>query len=417
MYQNYNGHYNRGLLRAQVGDDNRAIEDFDFVLKVEPDNMMAIFNRGLLRDKTGDYSGAIEDYTAVIDEYPNFLTGYQYRAQARRKIGDLRGADEDEFKVLKAQLDAQNGKTSQKQTASADDKARKKSDKNMNNYRKIIVADSEDETTKYKTDYRGRVQDRNVTILPQPMFALTYYEKGEEVKRQINYSKYIDDLNNRHVLPLRLLITNNETSLTEEQVKLHFASIDEVTEKIVKDPDNVMHYYARATDFYLVQDFDNALSDLDAAIECDSTFFPAYFMRALIHYKQLEYRKRDTEAEYEMKVDDNSQQQVRVLDYAAIRRDLDEVIRLAPDFTYAYYNRGNILAVMKDYHAALVDYNKAIELDSRFSDAYYNRGLTNVFLGNNRQGIQDLSKAGELGIFSAYSVIKRFTSVTETKDK
>lgn len=414
---NFIGHYNRGLLRAQVGDDNRAIEDFDFVLKVEPDNMMAIFNRGLLRDKTGDYSGAIEDYTAVIDEYPNFLTGYQYRAQARRKIGDLRGADEDEFKVLKAQLDAQNGKTSQKQTASADDKTRKKSDKNMNNYRKIIVADSEDETTKYKTDYRGRVQDRNVTILPQPMFALTYYEKGEEVKRQINYSKYIDDLNNRHVLPLRLLITNNETSLTEEQVKLHFASIDEVTEKIVKDPDNVVHYYARATDFYLVQDFDNALSDLDAAIECDSTFFPAYFMRALIHYKQLEYRKRDTEAEYEMKVDNNSQQQVRVLDYAAIRRDLDEVIRLAPDFTYAYYNRGNILAVMKDYHAALVDYNKAIELDSRFSDAYYNRGLTNVFLGNNRQGIQDLSKAGELGIFSAYSVIKRFTSVTETKDK
>lgn len=83
---NFIGHYNRGLLRAQVGDDNRAIEDFDFVLKVEPDNMMAIFNRGLLRDKTGDYSGAMEDYTAVIDEYPNFLTGYQYRAQARRKI-------------------------------------------------------------------------------------------------------------------------------------------------------------------------------------------------------------------------------------------------------------------------------------------------------------------------------------------
>ena len=30
---NFSGHYNRGLLRAQVGDDNRAIEDFDFVLK------------------------------------------------------------------------------------------------------------------------------------------------------------------------------------------------------------------------------------------------------------------------------------------------------------------------------------------------------------------------------------------------
>ena len=48
-------HYNRGLLRAQVGDDNRAIEDFDFVLKMEPDNMMATFNRGLLRAQTDVY--------------------------------------------------------------------------------------------------------------------------------------------------------------------------------------------------------------------------------------------------------------------------------------------------------------------------------------------------------------------------
>ena len=40
---NFLGHYNRGLLRAQVGDDNRAIEDFDFVLKMEPDNMIGNF--------------------------------------------------------------------------------------------------------------------------------------------------------------------------------------------------------------------------------------------------------------------------------------------------------------------------------------------------------------------------------------
>ena len=60
------------MLRAQVGDDNRAIEDFDFVLKMEPDNLMARFNRGLLRDRTGDYPGAIEDYSAVLEEYPNF---------------------------------------------------------------------------------------------------------------------------------------------------------------------------------------------------------------------------------------------------------------------------------------------------------------------------------------------------------
>lgn len=406
---NFIGHYNRGLLRAQVGDDNRAIEDFDFVLSVEPDNMMATFNRGLLRDKTGDYQGAVNDFSAVLDEYPNFLAGYQYRAQVLRKMGELHRAEADEFKVLKAQLDAQNG-VKKTQTASAD-KTRKKSDKNMNNYRKIIVADNEEEESKYKTDYRGRVQDKNITILPQPMYVLSYYERQEEVKRQVNFSKYIDDLNNRHVLPQRLLITNTEASLTEQQVKQHFAAIDEESAAIMNDPDNALHYYRRALDFYLVQDFDSALKDLDDAIERDSTFFPAYFTRAVVHYKQIEYRKRDVG--YEIEDLNDKRPQVRGIDYAVIRDDLDKVISLAPDFVYAYYNRANILVSMKDYRGALVDYNKAIELDSRFSDAYYNRGLTNIFLGNNRQGIQDLSKAGELGIFAAYNVIKRFTTPAE----
>lgn len=83
---------------------------------------------------------------------------------------------------------------------------------------------------------------------------------------------------------------------------------------------------------------------------------------------------------------------------------------MAPDFVYAYYNRANILTIMKDYRGAIADYNKVLEIEPNMADAYFNRGLTHVFLGNNRLGIQDLSKAGELGLFSAYNIIKRFTA-------
>ena len=81
-----------------------------------------------------------------------------------------------------------------------------------------------------------------------------------------------------------------------------------------------------------------------------------------------------------------------------------------PDFVYAYYNRGNLLSVLKDYRSAIIDYSKAIDLNKDFAEAYFNRGLTYIFLGNNKKGIADLSKAGELGIVSAYNIIKRFTS-------
>ena len=104
---------------------------------------------------------------------------------------------------------------------------------------------------------------------------------------------------------------------------------------------------------------------------------------------------------------------VKAADPELVKRDLDKVIELAPDFVFAYYNRGNILAALKDYRAAIVDYDRALELDPNLAEAYYNRGLTHIFLGNNRQGVQDLSKAGELGLYSAYNIIKRFTERTE----
>lgn len=416
---NFIGHYNRGLLRARVGDDNRAIEDFDFVIQMEPDNMMAVFNRGLLRAQTGDYRGAIQDYTTVINQYPNFLAGYYQRSEARRKIGDKKGAEQDEFKVMKAQIDKQNGVTNKDVAQNKDEtdgsedgeKTRKKSDKNMNNYRKIVIADDSEAEQRYTSDYRGRVQDKNVNITLEPMFALTYYEKMSDVKRSVNFHKYIEDLNRTGILSKRLRITNMEAPLTEEQVKFHFALIDTHTSAIVADEKSASKRFARAIDFYLVQDFSSAVADLTQTILLDGDFFPAYFMRALIRCKQLEYQKAEQAAETNIPGD--KRKEITAVDYEVVRKDLDKVINLAPDFVYAYYNRANVSAMLKDYRAAIADYDKAIELNPDFADAYFNRGLTHIFLGNNKLGISDLSKAGELGIVSAYNVIKRFTDQTE----
>ncbi len=424
---NFIGHYNRGLLRAQVGDDNRAIEDFDFVLTMEPNNMMATFNRGLLRAQTGDYRGAIKDYSTVINEYPNFLAGYHYRSEAYRKTGDRKNAELDEFKVMKAQLEKRNNpQGSNKATADNKDgkegegeeqqdgnKTRKKSDKNMDNYRKIVIADDSEAPQQYKNDYRGRVQDRNVNIRMEPMYALSYYEKMSEVMRLVHYHKFIDDLNRTNVLPKRLRITNMESPLTEEQVKYHFELTDKHTADIVADPQNARKRFARALDFYLVQDFANSVDDLTQTILIDDTFFPAYFMRSLVRYKQLEYRRSEENLIATSGGSVPTKTEVTAVDYEIIRADLDKVISLAPDFVYAYYNRANIAAMLKNYRAAIADYDKAISMNPEFADAYYNRGLTQIYLGNNKQGIADLSKAGELGIVSAYNIIKRFTELPE----
>jgi tetratricopeptide (TPR) repeat protein len=72
-----------------------------------------------------------------------------------------------------------------------------------------------------------------------------------------------------------------------------------------------------------------------------------------------------------------------------------------------WYNRANLLAHQKDYQAAVVNYTKAIELEDDFSEAYFNRALTYLLLNQRDKAIADLSKAGELGIYKAYSILKK----------
>ena len=79
-----------------------------------------------------------------------------------------------------------------------------------------------------------------------------------------------------------------------------------------------------------------------------------------------------------------------------------------PDFAQGFFNRGNVLVKLNDFKSAVVDYSEAIGIDDKFAEAYFNRGLAYLYLGNTDRAIADLSKAGELGIFSAYNVIKRY---------
>ena len=408
------GRYNRGLLRAQVGDDNRAIEDFNVVIEYEPDNTMAVFNRALLLMQTGDLKGAEADLDRVLDEYPKFLYGYQCRADVRRKQGRLKEAEQDEFVVLRAQMEEQNRLLTGNNGSTGDEEeedrnTRKESDKNIKKYRRLVVADDAVSDNEFSSAYRGKVQNRNVYVSLQPLFALTYYNKVSEVGNIIHYHRYLEAVKRTKQLPLPLLVTASEQALDEEQIAFHFADIDAQTAKFMAESEEAIHYFARGLDFYLVQDLEAAINDFTQAIITDGTLWLSYYARAVVRYKQVEMDRADGNAEQHVAVaPEDFMVDARLNDYQLVLADLNKAADLAPDFAYTYYNRGNVLSQLKDYRAAIVSYNEAIELEPNLAEAYYNRGLTYIFLGENARGVADLSKAGELGLYSAYNLIKRF---------
>ena len=189
-------------------------------------------------------------------------------------------------------------------------------------------------------------------------------------------------------------------------VNQHFAQISNLSHQIdlleqMAQPGSTNNdllcasYIARAFEFALVQDYSSALDDVTRAILMNGELYFAYFCRANWRYKYLEYKRAVGEP-------------TDKADFELMMRDYDYVINHLPDFSFAYYNKANMLCIQQDFKAAISYYTQAITADSDFAEAYFNRGLTYIYIGENQKGIADLSKAGELGVYQAYNLISRF---------
>lgn len=422
--------FNRGLLRAQVADNNSAISDFDKVIEFEPENMMAYLNRAMLYNEIGDKSGALSDLNIVLEEHPEFFTGYYMRSQLKRELNDLRGAERD-YTLARAeeskarQIASENPEPFNQSPEQGEEKdTRERADQDLEKFNLLVVADSEEsEKSKYQRQTRGRVQNVNAPIEPEPRFVLSYYERDIEVRRPVYYSAVMDEVNRTQDLTWLLKMTNKDAPLNEFQVESHFRSIDQYSARIEHAPLDASLYFARGMDFMLIQDYENALKDMKRASELNSDMLLAHFAWAVIRSKQIEYEQLQSES---LMMDRSSiidlpqssptgmvgkarlpEISTKSIEYEEILRVYEKIIQLNPDFIFAYYNRAEIFSLEKDYRAAIADYTKALEIEPQFAEAYFNRGISRLSIGEAREGLDDLRKAGELGIVQSYSIIKR----------
>ena len=405
---NYLGHYNRGLLRMQVGENNLAIKDFDFVLKKEPNDRLALFNRATLSELTGNYRAAIRDYTTVLKQYPDFTTGYEKRALCYRRIGDTHHAIQDERKVVIAQLDDAFGSHKRKRNKYT----RKQKEQNIDDYQKLVVDNNEDNLAKfYSSDYRGRVQNRDVAVELQPSFVMTYNSAANGLSGQINYATFVEKINQNHFLPHKLSLATRETpseasELKEEQSeRAHFAN------NLKKNPQDEHFRFAYSLYLTFQRDFSESLSQLDSLLRKSPDNLGALFLRSSVRIRVADMKQLE-KSEKKQTLQGTETDASKLLLQAA-QTDLQQAIGIDSTCAFLYYNLGYVNAKMKDYPAAIQNFTKAISLKTDLAEAYYNRGLVQIDLQNFQAGFDDLSKSGELGLYSAYSLIKHFRKVQQ----
>ena len=397
-----------------MGDNNKAISDFDFVLKANPSNFMALYNRALLHMRTGQYREAVKDFTAILKKYPEFEAGYMARGEAKRRMGDLRGGDADYERAMAifrrnkshestfnpAEIEATAAIKKAEQRALTGKDEPETAEEIINRFNTLLtVVDQDPVKPEYANRQRGHVQNDNIEVEPLPMFSLSYYAQDNQLNNDTYYMREIQDANDSRLLPGHLTLINGEPQLNEDVIKSHFADIEYYNSLLSSDKPRSIDYFARGLDHLLVKNPAAAISDADAAIASSPTLMLAYMLRASARYMQYRMAQARDENDPEMLAqapDAKSMAMLRqredVSTLGLMFADLEEVIKLSPKNAYAHYNKGY-----------------AIELKPDLAQAYYNRGLIYLRMGNKTLGIADLSKAGELGVLPSYNILKRMS--------
>lgn len=395
--------FNRALLRNEVGDYHTAIIDLDKILTLDPNMSEAIYQRGIINAHLGNNLEAIDDFTTIINKHPNFIPALYARAEMYDRLGNAKKAfiDRDNAYKIKANYEKSDSDTDEDEIDTSA-KVAVDDDSVIKGIAQLFASNADSDGA--KEGIRGYVQNQAVALNNQPNIVISYYQKSNNDLPIEHYNpELLQQLNAAKILRAPTYLVCDEIKLSEGMIAYHFASIDNLSSIIAGRMNEANLYLARAYDYALVQDFSSAIEDFSKAIYVDGKNALAYFSRANIRYKMLEFRMNNETDE-----DENIQKgDTYRYEYEMIMRDYDKVIELAPDFAFVWYNRANLLAYQKDYQAAITSYTQAINIEPDFAEAYFNRALTYLMLNQHDKAINDLSKSGELGIYKAYSILKK----------
>lgn len=419
--------FNRALLEMETSANDKALLDLDRLIQLDPGNTRAYYNRSIVNHLKGRNAEAAADITKVIEEVPDLPDPYFMRSEFLYAQGDMRNAENDYNKGLFLSKMAQSVSgdfdggeiaptSGSKQPKNADKgspgHAPEASPEAARRFATLLtVANNAEIHEEYNnTAIRGKVQDRNIHIEPEPWMELAYYSSANELRPTTYYIKEVDDINASRMLRFIIRVTPSVPALDSDNSAKHFQSIDYYNSYLATHKPRAVDYIGRAMDFMTIHDYTSAIRDIDRALALTPDLAVAHLLRAQAGFHNYQLQGDDPAAEKAPEGDALTRATMRRKALDDVLADLAHAIELSPGMAEAWYNKAVAHLEADDYTSALAALNRAIELKPEMGEAWYNRGYVYLRLGNDRLGIADLSRAGQLGILPAYNLLKRISN-------
>ncbi len=384
--------FNRALLRYEVRDFNRAAKDLEGVLALDPENFHARYNRGLINLERSNYQAALEDFAAIARRYPRFHPAFYAMAEAYDKLGNKAAAGRSYMQaenLIRAYVKNPERNPLDRPAIAAGrandgrPDSPESEEEVMDRFNQLVTAGHAAETQlAYNDRIKGRVQDRDVIIEPEPLYMVSLAEGPASLQNGANYFRELADFNSAAYIGQRLYLAPAASVVPEDYDHL-FALTDELAQT-AEQSDRAADWLVLGIARTMLKDSEGAVKALNQALKLMPGYSVALMARA-----------------YAYQLSGDAHMVPLAID------DYDAALAANPRLLFAWHNKGNIYYNNGDLTSALGAYGEALAIDPSFAPALYNRGITYLRLGNKHRAFADLSKAGELGITAAYNLLKR----------
>lgn len=359
----------RGLALLREAEYGQALEDFNQILRHQPQDTFTLNQRGLAYYKLGNYPLALSDFAEVLRLNPQHAEAVYNRGCIYLDEGSLDQAMADFNRAIqmepKAEFFCGRGKVlalwGEYQAA-------------LENFNRALQLDSHQPDCyyqrgliyAYQNETERAIRDFKEAAVFSPANADLYHNLGLALAHEGYYEEALENYHRALRLePDNVDILHNR-GLARAAIRQYPEAIDDFSRALELDPNNAATYNYRGSVYANDRDYRPAVNDFTLAIQLNPDDPTYYHNRGIVYMHQ------------------------GMLDQAV--EDFNQAVRLSPDDSTVYNNRGNAFFRQGEYLRAIEDYNQALRLDPNNSTTLKNRGLAYRHLGSFKLAIQDYSR-------------------------
>ncbi len=240
-------------------------------------------------------------------------------------------------------------------------------------------------------DYRGAEEDASAAIERNPFISTAYEVRGVALQNMGRQREAIADYDRAlEQLPHSRNILLNK-AIAQEEIE-DYAGADSTYSTLLRIfPKFDTGYVGRARLHLAQGDTVAALADIDTALSINKNSTNAYSLRSDIAIKSKK-------------------------DYESALADMNEAIKLQPQFAGYFINRAYLRYNLNDYFGAMADYDYAIQLEPLNATALFNRGLLRAEVHDNNKAIADFSQVLNLDRNNYHALYNRAILYKEIAD-